>query len=467
MSISGSLYTGKSSILCLGKKMQALGDNIANISTTGFRASKLNFDDILSEAVKTGGVRLNARGVVSDFSQDGPVEDSHEATNMAITGEGFFILSDKDDASVTYYTRAGEFCFDSNGYLTNPAGHLVQGYQFDDQGNEGTTLGEIQLELTTPAATPTNPDPQPRLVSSPSASTKITLISNVDAGSEDHAAAGLFNSWDATNQPPIALIDYEHRADHYLYDSTGDRKGMAVYFDKTAQGNVWEYLVTATPEGTATAADDGVLARGNITFDSYGYVIDMTIENYQGGAWTAGTPGSNGYLTFQTPFTGVQAVELDMGVRYAGGQWVPDTQTTTQFGYGSYTKFSNTDGYGEGDFIGFSVTTDGIIRARFDNGVISDLFRVGLANALDPSSQLRRIGSTLYKEDTNNSGGMATGRPNDSGMGSIIGNSLEQSNVELVEEFGDLIFTQKAIQANAKGIITADEIIRTAIGLKR
>jgi len=467
MSISSSMYTCMSSLFCLGTKIEVLADNLANIDTTGFRASSVSFEDVLSQATSTSGVRLSPEGPTSDFSKQGSTEPSNGVTDMAISGDGFFILRDKDDTSSTYYTRAGEFVFDSEGYLVNPWGHIVQGYAFDNQGTEGTTLADIQLELTTPQPTANDPDPAPRLISAPSASTRLTVISNIDAGALDHSPGGLFASWDATNAVPISSDYYELRAEHHIYDSSGDRKSIEVYYDRTAQDSTWEYLVTSPPEGTGTAPEDGVLARGTITFDSYGYISAMTIENYQGGAWTPGTPNDDGYLTFQTPFAGAGTIEFDVGVTYVDGNWLCDTLTTTQFGYGSYTQYSNTDGYGEGDLIDFSVTTDGIIRARFDNGVISDLFRVGLANSTDPSSRLRRVGSTLYQADSPESGELITGAPGSSGLGMITGNSLEKSNVDLAQQFGELIFAQRALQANAKGIVAADEMIKTAMGLKR
>jgi flagellar hook protein FlgE len=463
------MYTGMSGLFSLGKKIEVLADNLANIDTTGFRASSVSFEDVLSEARCTGGVRPNPEGFTSDFSREGPTEPSNTGTNMAISGDGFFILRDKEDTSSTYYTRAGEFAFDSEGYLVNPGGHIVQGYAFDNQGTEGTTLADIQLALTTPDPTVYDPDPAPRLLSPPSASTRLTLISNIDARTLDHSSGpgGLFDSWDATNAVPIISDNYEFRAEHQIYDSSGDRHSIEVYYDRTPQDSTWEYLITSPPEGTGAAPKDGVLARGTITFDNYGYINAMAIENYQGGGWTPGTPNNNGYLTFQTSFAGAGTIELDVGVRYVNGNWLRDTLTTTQFGYGSYTRSSNTDGYGEGSLIDFSVTSHGIIRARFDNGAISDLFRVGLANCTDPSSRLRRVGSTLYQADSVESAELITGTPGSSSLGMITANSLEKSNVDLAGQFGELIFAQRALQANAKGIVAADEMVKTLIGLKR
>ena len=470
MSISSSMYTSVSSLLCLEKKMAVLGDNIANINTTGFRTSKVGFEDVLLQATNTGGVKINPMGVTSDFSREGVAEPSHIATNMAISGDGLFILKDKDDTSTTYYTRPGQFNFDPQGYLVNPWGHIVQGYGFDNQGTETTTLADIQLALTTPAATVDNPDPAPRLVSPPSPSTRLSITCNLDARSQDRSPGGLFAQWNATNQEPISLNDYELQAAHHIYDSAGNRHSIEVYYDYDKsdpdQENKWEYLITAPPEGTPTATDDGVLARGTITFSNNGYVEDMTIENYQGGGWTAGTTNNNGYLTFQTAFAGAGTIEFDAGVTYLGGLWQQNSQSTTQFAYGSYAKSSSSDGYGDGELESFSLSSDGIISATFDNGVMSDLFRVGLAKSIDPSSRFHRIGSTLYQADSQNAN-LIVGSPGSSGLGTILASSLETSNVELVEQFGELIFTQRAIQANAKGIVAADEMIKTAMDLKR
>lgn len=464
MSISSTLYTGMSSLFCLGDKIGTIGDNIANINTTGFKANQVNFEDILFEATHTGGVRITDAGVTSNFSVQGSVQASNIATNMAISGDGFFILRDSEDTNSTYYTRAGEFYFDADNertepesYLINPGGYRVQGYKFDNNGTEETALTDIRLELTAPDPTEDNPEPVLRLISTPKASTRLTLISNLDANGQDNSPGGLFDNWDGTQEEPISSSHYEHRADQDIYDSSGDRHSIAVYYDKTGTDNIWEYLITFTPEQAGTASDYGVLARGTITFDGSGYINYMSMENT--------TPNDNGYLAFQTPFAG--NIEFDMGVQFINDYWQPEFTTTTQFGCASYTKTSNTDGYGESDLMGFSISSDGIIRANFENGIISDLFRVGLADSTDPSSRLRRIGSTLYQEVDSESGGLITDIPGSSGLGTIIGSSLETSNVDLAEQFGDLIFTQRAFQANSKGMITADEMLKTLVALKR
>lgn len=466
MSISSSFYTSMSGLFSLGEKMGMLGDNIANINTIGFRASNVSFEDTLLETISAGGVRVNSMGFTSDFSEEGSIEPSHIGTHMAISGDGLFILRDRDDTSSIYYTRAGEFTFDSQGYLVNPGGHIVQGYKFDSDGTEETASTNIQLELTTPDPTPDDPEPVARLVSTPSPSTRLTLLSNLDARSVDHSTSGLFNNWDATSTVPISQNDYELRAEQDIYDSSGDRHSIQVYYDRDSQANVWEYLVTSPPEGTGAAAEDGVLARGSITFNNNGYITGMSIENYQGGAWTPGAFSDDGFPILRTPFGGAESIELDMGVTYVNGAWQNERQTVTQFGYGSYTMFSNADGNGEGDVLDFSISTDGIIRASFDNGVISDLYRVALSDFINPYG-IRRMGSSLYQADPSGSGNLITGSPGSSGLGMIIGGSLETSNVDLTEQFGELIFTQRAYQANAKGIVTADEMLKTLIALKR
>jgi len=455
-----------SGLFSLGEKMGMLGDNIANISTTGFRASNVSFEDTLLETISAGGVRVNSMGFTSDFSEEGSIEPSHIGTHMAISGDGLFILRDRDDSTSIYYTRAGEFIFDSQGYLVNPGGHIVQGYKFDSDGTEETALTNIQLELTTPDATPDDPEPVARLVSTPSPSTRLTLLSNLDARSQDHSPGGLFDRWDGTSVIPIESDYYELRAEQDIYDSSGDRHSIQVYYDRDSQANVWEYLVTSPPEGTGAAAEDGVLARGTITFNSNGYIDDITLENYEGGGWVAGTLSDDGFPMFRTPFGGAESIALDMGVTYVNGAWQNERQTTTQFGYGSYAMFSNADGNGEGDVLDFLISREGIIRANFDNGVISDLYRVALSDFINPYG-IRRMGSSLYQADPSGSGNLITGSPGSSGLGMIMGGSLEGSNVDLTEQFGELIFTQRAYQANAKGIVVADEMLKTLIALKR
>lgn len=466
MSISSSLYTGMSSLFCLGDKLGTLGDNIANINTTGFKTSQVNFEDILYEAANTGSVRLSPEGIRSDFSE-GTIRSSHIDTNMAITGEGFFILRNQEEADAAYYTRAGEFSFNSEGYLANPGGYIVQGYQIDSQGAQATTLGDIQLEFTTPDPTLLNPDPVPRLASPPKASTRLSLNSNLDARSADHSSGGLFNQWDATNTEPMSVDAYELQASQNIYDDQGDKHTISVFFDKTSTDNIWEYLITAPPAGLGATAAEGVLARGTITFNFDGIIEDISLENYQGGTWTAGTPNTNGYLAFQTSFSGAESIEFDLGTKYVTGAWQRGGQTSTQYGYSSYTIFSNTDGNGEGDLTHFSVSSDGIIKASFNNGVTSDLFRIGLANSNDPSSHFQRIGYSLYQADPESEALITSDTPSNSGLGTIMGSSLENSNVDMAAQFGDLIFTQRAFQANAKSMVAADEILRTLIALKR
>ena len=466
MSISSSLYTGMSSLFCLGDKLGTIGDNLANTNTTGFRANRVSFEDILFEATQAGGVRLSPAGVKSDFSAEGSAQFSRIATNMAITGEGLFILRDPDATGAAYYTRAGEFSFNSEGYLVNPRGYVVQGYQFDAQGTELTGLGDIQFNLTTPAATLWDPNPVPEFVSDPMASTRLKLNTNVDAGSIEHSSGGLFSQWDATNAEPMSSSAYELRSSQDIYDDSGATHIIEFFFDKTSTDGTWEYLVTTPPAGPGAAADEGVLARGTLTFGNDGIIESMSMENYQGGAWAAGTPDSNGYLAFETPFSGAANIELDLGISYTAGFWQYAGQTSTQFGIGSYTRFSTADGYGEGDLNNFSVTSEGIIRANFNNGVTSDLFRVGLANSNDPSSHFKRIGYSLFQADPESAALITSDRPGRAGLGKIMGSSLETSNVDMAEQFGDLIFTQRAFQANSKSMVAADEMLKTLIALK-
>jgi flagellar hook protein FlgE len=455
-----------SGLFSLGEKMGALGDNVANVNTTGFRANEINFEDVLFETTHTGGVRIGQGGTESDFSIEGNIEPSHLSTHMAITGDGFFMVRDAELSDSRYYSRAGEFNFDLDGYLVNPRGLILQGYPFDINGVEGTTLEDIQLPLTTPAPTLFDPDPEPTLIDPARASTRVSMVGNLDSNAQDNSPLGLFSQWDGTSSDPLGIDAYGLRADFEVTEDTGARQPVAVFFDKTSGTNTWEYLITSPTPGGGATSDEGVLARGILNFGSSGSLQDMTIENYNGGAWSAGGPGANGYLTFQTPFSGITDLEFDLGYQYTGSAWQPDTNATTQVAEGSITLWTDADGNDQGGLLTFDVSREGIIRASFDNGNSTDLFRVGLATFDDPVSRLQRQGYTLYLADPDGPDPVID-HPGSSGLGMIMGYSLENSNVDMGEQFGEIILTQRAFQANSKGIVAADEMLKTLMQLKR
>ena len=189
------------------------------------------------------------------------------------------------------------------------------------------------------------------------------------------------------------------------------------------------------------------------------------------GNWAGGPVAANaaGYLEFATDFIGGTGtsmdVALDFGSHLDAGTWVNDSLTTTQFARASTTSFQSANGYGAGDLQGVDVDVDGVLTGVYSNGEIIPLFRVALAKFQNLQG-LHKEGGNLFSE-TRESGTAITNRPGTNGLGSITPNSLEQSNVDIANEFVKMITTQRGFQANSKIITVTDQMLSELINLKR
>ena len=277
MSLSSALFSGISGLSTLGNSMTVIGDNLANVNTVGFKASRVTFQDALSQSVATAaGTAQVGRGtflsdISSSFAQ-GSFESTDSATDLAIGGDGFFIVRDPNAAENEYYTRAGEFRFDKDGSFVNPAGYIVRGWALDaGTGEDVGSITDIILQSFT---------------SSPSPTTKIDVITNLDADSSNNASS-LSNSWDGTATTPIASTNYEYQSTVKVYDSLGSTHDITTYYDKVS-GSTWEYIVTGTPSedlrtGFASTTSAGLLARGTVSFsDASGAITAMTMDRLGG-----------------------------------------------------------------------------------------------------------------------------------------------------------------------------------------
>jgi flagellar hook protein FlgE len=468
MALLSALYSGVSGLSTLGEGMQVIGDNIANVNTVGFKGSRYSFQDLISQTVSTlSGTGQVGRGTgIADIAgrfEQGSFESTGSPTDLAIGGEGFFVVREAAGASL-YYTRAGNFRFDKDGYLTNPEGYVVQGWALDSNGNDVGSVTDAQLSSFT---------------SSPSATANTEIIVNLDSDGDDGSSGSdtaLSAAWDGQNATPIANSAYEYQTTLKVYDSLGSTHDITVYFDKAATASAYEYIVTCNPsEDTRTVtalSHTGLLARGLIQFSSSsGAMTDIDLSQNNGdGTWTAqaeATDLSNGYFTFDASFiSGITATtELDFGARHDGTSWVLKSLTSTMFSRASTTTFQSADGYGAGDLQSVNVDVDGVITGSYSNGQLIPLYRVALAKFVN-NQGLMKEGGNLYRE-TRTSGNPITNRPGSSGLGSIAPNSLEQSNVDMASEFVKMISTQRGFQANSKIISVTDQMLAELINLKR
>ncbi|MBU2550738.1 MAG: flagellar hook protein FlgE [Proteobacteria bacterium] len=584
MGISTAMYTGITGLSAMGTAMSVIGNNIANVNTLGFKASRSNFQDLLSQTSHTAsgkdqigrGVQLGA--VTQVFSQ-GSYQNSAQDTDVAISGEGFFVVRDPLTQE-EYYTRAGNFIFDSAGRLQSPSGYVLQGWELDAQGNRVGTPSDVRMMAF-------NADPR--------ATTQVQYISNLDSTAESQTAGRLSTAWDGTRDQPIYGDSYSYQTSVRVYDALGNGHDLSVYFDPddgSGSDNVWDYAVCCDPSddlrtdnGTITGQEfantsfAGLLQRGTITFDPQnGNIDDITAEYISdldyainaatygtwtgtsavtsGGAFTgtgdktwqieingAGTVGAGastfrwsddggtnwttenigaGYAAgtditlsdgvtvnfgagtvvladdcsvdlasptatwtaqavdattghfnltaaFQVdPATGNQidqSMDIDFGSKYGNGTWTADNLTTTQYAAASTTLFQTQDGFASGYLQRISVDADGVLVGTYSNGQNQSLFQIGLAIFRNQWG-LRKIGANMYME-SRLSGEATVNPPGAGGTGIIAPNSLEQSNVDLADEFVDMIVQQRGFQANSKIITTTDSMLSELIQMKR
>lgn len=408
MSLVSSMFAGVSGLRANSQALQVIGDNIANVNTVGFKASKVIFGDILSTILANGSTNLQfgrgtlINGVTQSFEQ-GSFESTSNASDLSIDGSGFFIVN---DGTGNYYTRAGQFRMNNSGMLADPNGNILQGFAI----TSGTTSPSLSnIDLT-------------GVQSIPNASTAFTLGANLDAA----ASAG------ATFTSPITI-----------YNSVGQEVILSLTFTKQSGVNSWTYVASSSV-GSVSAAT----ASGTISFNTSGQLSSPATEP-----------------TFIINYTGSPAA-LDSNITWN----LLNASNTTNGKLTGYAAASNNnsivqDGYSTGTLMGLSVDSDGIISGLFNNGQTTELFQVALADFLSPTG-LNRVGQNLFSVSAS-SGQPVIGTANTGGFGSILGSSLELSNVDLAQEFVTLIQTQQAFQAASRIITTVDDLMTEAVNLKR
>ncbi len=418
MAILTSLFTGVSGINANGVALSVIGDNIANMNTVGFKASRATFGDILSSSLASGstagqiGRGSNLTSVTSTFVQ-GSMENTTSAFDMAIEGEGFFLMRDTDGSSL--YTRAGQFHLDKDGYLVNPGGQFLQGYLFNSAGVSTGAISDINIASLNSAPNPTS---------------NVQITANLDARETPPAAFDVLDPTGTSNFSTSMTV----------YDSLGNAHQISIYYRLNTvapAGNQWEWFAVV-PASESTSGVDEIQAQGTIDFDN-------------AGAYVSDTPG-----TISFNFAGGAAQNQTIAFDFA---------TTTQYGSASSTIFQNQDGFSSGAINSVSIDTDGSITAIFTNGQTRQVGQIAVAKFTSPSG-LTKLGGNMYAESSA-SGQPVVGIPNTGGRGKILSNTLELSNVDLAEEFIKMIAAQRGFQANSRVISATDEILQELVNITR
>lgn len=429
----GSFSAGLSGLNANSVYLNVIGNNLSNINTIGFKASSVSFMDLVSQT--TGGSSINpmqvglgvVTGQMSPVFNQGAIEATGEATNAAIQGNGFFVVKGSDGG--IFYTRAGNFSLDKDGALVTPDGFSVQGYTQTDPVTGAIIANGQPTDIVVPAG----------VLRPPAATTSFRTQSNLDV----NAPVG------ATFDSPIQV-----------FDSLGTSHVMNVSFTRTATG--WNFAITVPGADVTPASLTPVtLAAGSVVFDATGQVATIA----------ATAPATGGGSLPGTPITDVS---------FAGPAWAngaaPGTITwdlvdannvvsLTGYASASATASKSQNGTAAGKIENISINVDGSIMATFGAGQTVAIGQLALAS-FNNNKGLVKMGSNRYGE-SESSGVPNTGSPGTGGRGTLVGSALEQSNVDMAQQFTQMILAQRGYQANSKTITVSDELLLDTLNLKR
>jgi flagellar hook protein FlgE len=391
--------------------LSVVGDNLANMNTTGFKTSNVEFNDLISQSLGIGGnISQIGEGVgpvntVQQFTQ-GSITTTNGATDAAIQGGGFFVVQDPQGS--TLYTRAGDFQWDANGNLTTANGDFVQGWL----ANGGTI---------NPNGPVSNLTIQSGSVLAPKATTTMSMNVNLNSS----AAVG---SSQATFSAPIQV-----------YDSLGNAHTLTATFNETAAGS-WGYTVTIP---AADTSGNTTLASGTFTFD-------------QNGNMTA--PASPIALSATNLTDGASDMNINWNLMDASGNGLIG-QVDENSGMSSPTQ----NGFSAGQVTQVGIENGGQVVATYSNGQQLTLGQIALASIANPSTMVQ-VGNGNYQVSSATAQA-AVGAPETNGRGQIMGGAVEASTTDMAQQFTELLTYQNSYQAASRVITTADQLMQDTINL--
>jgi flagellar hook protein FlgE len=426
MTITNSLYIGISGLQAHGDAISVVGDNIANVSTVGFKRARAMFSDMLGGQLGSqrvgGGVRLAGTQTMLD---QGAVTQTGDPLDLAIRGGGMFVVKGNHGGlDAQYYTRDGRFHLDQAGFVTNQQGLRLQGFGIDPSGNRALSAGDLPLGARQ---------------SAPVQTAKAAMTLNLDAN------ATIKPAWDPTN--PNTTSNYATTAN--VFDSLGAAHRVEVYFrDQGAGAWEWHAMVDGGELTGGTAGTLTEIAAGSLAFNTAGALLSQAV--------------TSSVANFKNASPG-QAIAFTFGDDIASGG--TGLSGTTQFAATSSVTSLAIDGRSAGKLTDVLISDDGKIRGVFDNGDKIELAHVALADFADVEA-LQRVGDGLSAE-TAGSGKPLVDVSGTGARGAISSGALESSNVDLSNELVTLIAYQRAFQANSKTVTTADEMMNDVTNLKR
>jgi flagellar hook protein FlgE len=446
------MMTGVAGLSAYSNSLSVASANIANVNTIGYKNATADFSTLLASASSTadtssGSVMASAG---QNVSQQGLLQTTSSTTDLAISGNGFFVVAPSvSDTSTRAYTRSGSFTADSNGYLKNSANMYLLGWRLDANGNVPSDRNNMTLINAN------------SLTGKAEATTKVTAQLNLQRSTTTETG-----TYSLSASPPTCMANGAITADFQrtinVYDSQGGQQPLQVSFVKTA-ANTWKYEVTY--QGTASditapnAALPSLIANGTATFNPDGTLASITPAS---GTGVAGTTSADGSIDITIPFNAASGL-LSQTVNMNFGP-LDSSVGLTQFDSASNLSSSTVNGALFGSLTGVTVDKDGIVTAQFSNGLSQKVYKVPLATFANPDG-LSAISGNAYTT-SNKSGSPTISEANLGAAGTISAKNLEGSTVDLATEFTNLITTQRAYSAASKIVTTAstmlDELLQMA-----
>ena len=466
-----SLYSAVSGMQNHQTRMDVIGNNISNVNTYGFKKGRVDFQDMISQQLsgaakpttEVGGVNpkevglgMSVAAIDTIFTQ-GSLQSTGVSTDVAIQGNGFFILQNGDK---TFYSRNGAFGIDRDGTLVNPAnGMRVQGWMAQNiDGEDVLTTASNPGDLVIPIG---SKDPA-------RATSNVNFACNLNKNTPEILEGA----------SPADIARGTWNTEFKIYDSFGNEHNLAVTFTRVAgEPNLWDAEVLVDPaldengnrtDTTGTrvglGTTDGMGTNFRVRFDNTGTLLGVTDSSN-------GASNPTGEIILQTSFNVEGAAPNDDGTPYRQtlninlGTIGSQKNTITQSASQSSTKAFYQDGYKMGYLDNFKIDSSGVITGVYSNGTNRTIGQIALATFTNQGG-LEKAGDNTYKE-SNNSGVANIGTSGVAGKGSLLAGTLEMSNVDLTSEFTDMIITQRGFQANSKTVQTDDTMLETVLSLKR
>jgi flagellar hook protein FlgE len=443
------------------KDLDVTSNNIANVNTTGFKESRAEFVDVYAASLLASGKTKVGDGVltadVAQQFQQGSIQFTNNALDLAITGNGFFATVPEIDSLETSYTRAGQFKLNDSNFVVNSAGEHLLGFPVNADG----TSASVSLSTAEPIRIPTSSG-------APQKTSEVDVRMNLPAGdSYISSAPGNFD--------PADPLTFNHSTSVTIFDSLGDSHVMTYYFikdDPSVNPNEWMLFAAVdgkpinlqdpagAPANPVGGSASGPLSPGGLTgarlaFDTSGDFISQIPSLANGGIITEDFTNHlpNGADPLQT-------IKINFNLDPLG----PNPNEPTQFASNFEVTSLEQDGLAVGRLTGIDIGADGLVRATYSNGTSEPLSRIALVNFANEQG-LTQIGNTGWKESIS-SGEALAGEGGSGTFGTINSSALEQSNVNLTSELIDLISAQRNFQANSRALEVDNQLNQTILQIR-